>query len=1027
MKKNTRQVFLIILAIILVTMICTILACCDNDSNQPQGNGSVQTVNPPEDGIEKVEYKVSVKLPDGSAVVGAEVLLYTFDDEMEAYAGATTGNDGVANINAGKGLEYFIVLKNIPDGYTYEDEVVINSDEREKEIFLANANASDFYNITVVTVGGMPMENVAVTLKDGKNIVGKKNTDENGAVTIRVSEKKEYTIELSELPVGYSLVGENLTTSATEVNQEIKVQSSVIKEDIPKNYRYEMDDIMYDFTLTTSDGSKFILSEALEKYDLVVINFWASWCIPCKSEFEGMQRAYERYQDNMAIIAISMDDSLSEVASYKSTYHIALTFDMSADTNLYSNFTIYHGGAVPHTVFVDRYGKICNFITGGTSEALFRQEFARYTDPDYVQVAYDPDNDETPSDEPEAPDVEMPSSESINSAINKDGFVGEYVAENDGIVWPWILSDNNELIPGNIKHNNTTASINYTFKLKEGEFLAFDYCTNTEDVANADILTAYIDGSAVQVLDRITNGAWNTVYLYTPLSSEIDDQDAEREHTLTLVYAKDNSDGFLTGEEVVAIKDMRAVKSSEFDDKTDVNILRGGAWAYDSEIKQWTSYITPVYNEEDGYYHVGSKDGPYLLANICGATRYSNMSVSEYVSNGYFKMASLQSLATLITSGLDNPPANSYIEWKKGYAWFATYSSIENFTLVDEVLKNTLDQMCKRFAETTYQGNKLGSYYTENSWLELCSYYDNYNGNPIENPLIGISDKEAIVAYDGEYANHVVVDKVLVPRGMVYRYDCIEGGAYKIYSKMADELVGKHGAYICVSGNGVDAGDDAIGDFEVFVTFEAGKSYYIYVAFDLPDTLGEMDFYIERIATSYDRFTYVSNGLYTWVVDKDGNPIYDESGNIVYVLSTEVDVVYDSETNTYRQVLPDGSSDMGEKGQIYISLSEGNTFFEYTLEQLAIGKAGSITIQFEELEGINFFDFTNEGGIDYTDIVLEYVERAKAQEGELNGYIIADKQLVDIIEMAMNRVGHDSGNAWLGFAFYYQHLGEYNG
>lgn len=1033
MRKNTKQVLLIILAILLTISVCVVLACCDDDHGPDDNpnlreNGSVQTIAPPEDGIDKIDYAITVKYPDGTAVLAAEVQLFSVDDEDNAYSGATTGNDGIAYLNAGKGLEYFIVIKNLPDGYLYEDEVLVHSDETEKVVFLASANASDTYKFTVVSVGGMPMEKVVVTLKDGKNIVGKKNTDEKGVASIRVGEKKAYTIEISELPVGYSLVEENLVTSDTVAEQEIKVQSAVIKEELPKNYRYEMDDIMYDFSYTTSDGATFTLSEALEEYDFVLINFWATWCTPCRSEFEGIQKSYERYQGKMAVIALSIDDTLTAIASFKSSYSPTLTFDMASDKSkaLYSTFTAYHGSAVPISIFVDRYGKICNFYKGGASEAFFRQEFGRYTDPDYVQVAYDPANDVIPPDEGEKPDVDMPSSESINEAINKDGFTGEYVAENDGTYWPWVLSDNNELIPGNIKRNNTTAIISYNFKLKEGEFLTFDYYTNTEDVGNADILTAYIDGSEVLILDRVTNGKWKTAFLYTPLSAAVDAKDAEREHTLMLVYAKDASDGFLSGEEAVAVKNMRAVGISGI--SGDVNILRDAAWGYDEETSRYTSYIKPVFNEKDGYYHVGSADGPYLLANLGGATRYSNYSISEYASGGYFRLAGISSLATYINSGLDNPPEGSYIESNKGYAWFAAYSTLENYTLVDATLKTTLDMMCKKMAEANKnRNNKFApDYYTSDTWLEVCSYYDNYSGEAIQNPLTGISDKEAIVAYDGGVANHVVVDRVLVPRGMVYRFDCTVSGAYKIYSVMPDELIGKQGAYVNVSGKGISTGDDAIDDFAVYVTFEAGESYYIYVAFDLPSNLGELDFYIEMIGESYDRFTYVSTGLYTWLLDEDGDPLYDDEGNIIYVLATEVNTALDIESNTYRQLLSDGSMDMGDKGQIYIAASASNMLFEYTLEELAKGMAGSVSIKFEELDGINFFDFTNEGGEDYTQKILEYVEKAKAQEGDLKGYIVADKEIVEIIAKAMARIGHDSENSWMGFAFYYQHLGAYN-
>ena len=54
-----------------------------------------------------------------------------------------------------------------------------------------------------------------------------------------------------------------------------------------------------DFTVKTLDGEDFTLSESLKSHDLVLINFWATWCGPCRMEFPFLQDAWQQYADRM--------------------------------------------------------------------------------------------------------------------------------------------------------------------------------------------------------------------------------------------------------------------------------------------------------------------------------------------------------------------------------------------------------------------------------------------------------------------------------------------------------------------------------------------------------------------------------------------------------------------------------------------------------------------------------------------------------------------------------------------------------
>ena len=74
-----------------------------------------------------------------------------------------------------------------------------------------------------------------------------------------------------------------------------------------------------DFTVTDTDGNTLTLSEALKDHEAVLINFWATWCGPCRNEFPAINKVYEEYKDRVAFIALSKEpkDTNEIISSFR--------------------------------------------------------------------------------------------------------------------------------------------------------------------------------------------------------------------------------------------------------------------------------------------------------------------------------------------------------------------------------------------------------------------------------------------------------------------------------------------------------------------------------------------------------------------------------------------------------------------------------------------------------------------------------------------------------------------------------------
>lgn len=112
-----------------------------------------------------------------------------------------------------------------------------------------------------------------------------------------------------------------------------------------------------DFTLQDLDGQEFRLSENLGKGP-VVVNFWATWCIPCREEMKKLNKLYKKYHSRgLEILAISIDDpkTVGRVNSFIRTrrYPFKVLLDVNSEV-----IRLFEGNTPPYTVLLSSHGII---------------------------------------------------------------------------------------------------------------------------------------------------------------------------------------------------------------------------------------------------------------------------------------------------------------------------------------------------------------------------------------------------------------------------------------------------------------------------------------------------------------------------------------------------------------------------------------------------------------------------------------------------------------------------------------------
>ena len=722
------------------------------------------------------------------------------------------------------------------------------------------------YTVSIKTKGGMALDGIDVyvyadsTLSDLK---GFGQTDENGYVTISLPISSNYAITLSGVPKGYAV---DTSYAFTGNTASIVLESSLIAGESLSGAKLNLGDVMYDFSVTTPDGKTVTLSEVLKEKEVVVLNYWYTTCSACITEFPYMQEAYEMYEDSVGIIAIDPMDPAASIATFQSTYE--LTFTMAPCSTSWTTAFTVAGDDVdgyPTTIIIDRYGVICMIEEGALVNLRYWTSiFDHFTGDDYEQKLIASADDLLTKI---VPTYTMPSSDEIAAVLGTSGIDATYRAEEDDkYSWPFIATEKDGvscLKASNQEIDDSYAILYADIYLKAGEAVALDYLISSEQ--GGDILHIIVDDEAIfSISGTDAVEQWKTCY---PCVATKDGY-----YEVALCYIKDSDTN--EGDDTAYLKNLRIVSEKDIDSATYIP-----QQAATTEDDFDFEYVDIVYNTNDGYYHVGSANGPLLLADLMGYTQFNEeRAIWEMISGG-----------EIVLDGHD------YYDELLDYCNYASNSNLYGVCTVNLELAELL-KIVDQVAGFDDEDN--------NEWLKICKYYQAYGTDKqLTDPIEGLATFSALEAKLGKNVgtNYFYYNRIIMPRGLLAEFTPTKSGVYRITSR-SESSQGVEGWIFDENREELLTyvfdermfNDDK--NVSMVYYMEAGKSYYIDIAYWDPYEVGTIYYDIEYVASTYELFRAASPGYFTYDTDATGDAMY-------HLIAGGIDVVLNPADGYYHEDL----------------------------------------------------------------------------------------------------------------------------
>jgi len=374
----------------------------------------------------------------------------------------------------------------------------------------------------------------------------------------------------------------------------------------------------------------------------------------------------------------------------------------------------------------------------------------------------------------------------------------------------------------------------------------------------------------------------------------------------------------------------------------------------------------------------------------------------------------------------------------------------------------------------------------ENEWLKACTYYQVYgtDGAQLVDPIEGVATfaaPEAVLGVNKE-ENVFYYDRAIMPRGMFKKFVPATSGAYRIVSHNESingvdgwifDGISKEPIYTYEGGERTFVED---GEVSMVYYMEAGKEYYINIAFWDIYEVGYIYFDIEYLGASYNLFEAASPGFFTYDSDATGTEMYytisggikpilkddgfyyhdlglDANGNqlygsMIYADFTGVTAIFDKPISNGYAYDENGNIIKDENGNPVVvegMISLGGFDFSKTEDDLYIlgylelnGNDVDATREYlKKMWGDSYDDYA-EGykvddvlagiyhgkGEDFSDEISEYESKIIKDGSVKDGCVPVDEELAELLQLLMDKYTFEGvENSWLKVCYYYNYLG----